>query len=112
MKSTAWPNLKRQNFLKDVVSMKASITTIADLNCLPPSTGMQWAREAGLMKGRPKYTRGPMSGKKSATDQENQQIQNLLTAWRCSDEIKEWLDKKRRAEQEAQADKVRWEYER
>jgi len=28
---------------------------------------------------------------------------------RCSDEVKEWLDKRRRAEQ--QADKVRWGYE-
>ncbi len=30
---------------------------------------------------------------------------------RCPDKIKEWLDKRRKAEQEAQADKVRWEYE-
>ncbi|KKK47360.1 hypothetical protein LCGC14_3156000 [marine sediment metagenome] len=73
-----WPGLKKKKFLDDVRRMKASLTTIADLNCLPPSTGMQWAREAGLTKGRPKYTRVREKGKKSATDQENRHRHALL----------------------------------
>ena len=72
----------KDRVMKDVVKLKAPISVIAQLHCIPETTVNMWARAAGLMKDRPFYAkprRGYFMSNKSQVREK--QLKDLIHLW-------------------------------